>query len=63
MHGLDKTPLSISEAARALEVSEQVVRAALNRGDLDGFRIGRNWRVFPESVERFLETRHGGAEA
>jgi excisionase family DNA binding protein len=47
-----RTPLSITEAARQLGVSDQVVRLALHRGQLDGFRIGRNWRIDPDSVDR-----------
>jgi excisionase family DNA binding protein len=50
-------PLTISEAAQRLNISDQAARAALLRGELKGFRIGRSWRISPDSVERKL----GGA--
>ena len=45
-----RPPLSIAETASALGVTTRVVRNALRRGELRGFRIGRYWRILPESV-------------
>jgi excisionase family DNA binding protein len=50
----NRPPLSIPETAQRLKASEQVVRRALLRGELKGFKIGRAWRVTPESVDRLL---------
>jgi excisionase family DNA binding protein len=47
-------PLSIPETARRLNVSENVVRKALLRGELKGFKIGRAWRISPQSVDEKL---------
>jgi len=47
-------PLSLSETAHALGTTEQVVRRALLRGELTGFKIGREWRITRETVERKL---------
>lgn len=47
-------PLSIPETAQRLRASEQVVRRALRRGELEGFKIGRAWRITPESVDQLL---------
>jgi excisionase family DNA binding protein len=49
-----RPPLTISEAARKLNCSDQAARNALLRGELEGFRIGRSWRIKPESVDRKL---------
>jgi excisionase family DNA binding protein len=49
-----KTPLTIPEAARILGVSDQMTRLALLRGELTGFRVGRNWRIHPESIARLM---------
>jgi excisionase family DNA binding protein len=49
-----RPPLRTPEAARRLNVSEQAVRGALRRGELDGFRLGGQWRIMPESVDRLL---------
>ena len=50
----NRPPLTISEAARALNVSDQVTRKAILRKELEGFRIGRAWRIRAESVDRLL---------
>jgi excisionase family DNA binding protein len=47
-----RSPLTLFEAAARLGVSARVARNALRRGELRGFKIGRLWRVLPESVER-----------
>jgi excisionase family DNA binding protein len=49
-----RPPLTISQAARKLNVSDQAARNALLRGELHGFRIGRAWRITPDSVDRKL---------
>jgi excisionase family DNA binding protein len=49
-----RPPLSIPEAARQLGVSDQVTRKAILRGELEAFRIGRAWRIHPESIDRLL---------
>jgi excisionase family DNA binding protein len=54
-----RPPLSITEAARLLGVSDQTARLALIRGELDGFRIGRSWRIHPESVDRVRRGEDG----
>ena len=56
----NRPPLSITEAARLLGISDQATRLALKRGDLDGFRIGRVWRIEPASIDR---VRRGEAAA
>lgn len=37
--------LTVKQAARALGVHEQTVRAQLERGEQPGVRIGRVWRI------------------
>jgi hypothetical protein len=46
-------PPSIADGERRawLNCSYQAARAALLRGELKGFRIGRSWRILPESVD------------
>ena len=49
----DYTPLlSIPETAQRLRASEQVIRRALLRGDLKGFKVGRAWRITADSVDK-----------
>ena len=49
-----RAPLTVPEGARKLKTSDQVVRWALIRGELDGFKIGRSWRIYPESIDRLI---------
>ena len=49
-----RRPMTISEAAHALNVTDQTVRKALLRGELKGFKIGKFWRITPKSVVRKL---------
>jgi excisionase family DNA binding protein len=56
-------PLSIPETARRLNVSENVVRKALLRGELRGFKIGRSWRIAPRSVDQKLACEQPGPKA
>ena len=57
----EEAPLTIPEVARRLGVSDQAARLALIRGELDGFKVGRSWRIFPESIERLKAARRGAA--
>lgn len=48
-----RPPFSLSETADQLNVTTRVtVRNALRRGELEGFKIGRFWRIRPESIDR-----------
>ena len=48
------TPLlTVAEVAEYLRLREPAVRRAIRRGDLRGFKAGREWRVEPADLERF----------
>jgi excisionase family DNA binding protein len=49
-----RPPLSVSEAAQQLRVSEQIIRGAIRRGELKGFKIGRSWRIRPDSIDEMM---------
>ena len=49
--------ISIYEAARYFSVSEKTVHRWIDAGQLDAHQLGRQWRIAPEEVERFLATR------
>jgi excisionase family DNA binding protein len=52
MKSSDRPPLTIPEAARELNTSENVIRYALKGGELSGFKIGKAWRILPEIVDQ-----------
>lgn len=43
--------LSVSEAAPKLGVSDRRVRQMLERGDMEGQRVGRSWIIVPKGIE------------
>jgi excisionase family DNA binding protein len=51
-----RPPLTLAETASELGVTNRVARNALSRGQLRGFKIGRYWRILPESVDRLLRS-------
>ena len=55
---INKDLITVSEAARALEVSEQTARNYEARGILKGFRLSNGVRIFRrEDVDQFIESR------
>ncbi len=46
------TPVDI---AKRLQVNERTVTQWLRKGQLRGFKIGKEWRVLVEDLEAFLE--------
>jgi len=59
-------PIGLAEAADMLGVSHATLRAQIHRGRLHAFKVGRDWLVTDEEVERYrLEVqgrRHGLTE-
>jgi excisionase family DNA binding protein len=48
---------SIREVAELFGVSEKSIRRWIETGQLGAHRLGRQWRIAPEEIERFLATR------
>ena len=48
---------SIREVAELFGVSEKSIRRWIETGQLDAHQLGRQWRIAPEEIERFLATR------
>lgn len=49
--------LSICETAEFFLVSEKTVRRWIGSGQLLAHQLGRQWRIAPDEIERFLATR------
>lgn len=45
------TPLEVMDI---LGVGKNTIYRLLNSGELQGFRVGRNWRVTSDSLESFI---------
>ena len=49
--------LSIKDVAAFFRVSEKTVRRWIAAGLLIAHKLGRQWRIAPDEIERFLATR------
>jgi excisionase family DNA binding protein len=60
----DGSPLSIKQAAKAVNLSETHLRRAIARGELAASDVGsegrRLWRILPTDLSRWLERKKGG---
>ncbi len=43
------------QVARRLQVNKRTVTQWLRKGNLRGFKIGKEWRIAPRDLEVFLE--------
>ena len=46
--------LTTKDVAEQLNVSEKTVRNWIDEGLLEGFKLGKNYRIEPEAVQEFL---------
>ena len=51
--------MTIPEVMEALHIGKNRVYAMLADGTLQGFRMGRPWKIPKESVERYVRTKAG----
>jgi excisionase family DNA binding protein len=49
-----KAVLTIGEVAEMLRVHPTTVYRLLKRGDIPGFKIGGNWRVGVDALDRWM---------
>src|SRR5262245_30656303 len=53
-------PLTLTETARILRLHPETVRRLLATGKLPGRKLGKTWRVSPESLQRFMDNDQQG---
>jgi excisionase family DNA binding protein len=46
--------VTVAEAAREAEVSERVVRAAINDGELSAEKVGAQWMIDPDDLNAWI---------
>jgi len=46
---------TVGELAEYLKTSEQTISRALKSGELEGFKLGRGWRISKEAVSLWLD--------
>lgn len=50
------TLLTVAQAAERLNVSDDSIRRAINRGDLARVTIGRSIRIHPRDLEAYIQS-------
>lgn len=57
--GLDKLPevITVKQLADFLQVSELTVLRAIKAGNLDAFKVGRDWRIEKEAVMNWVKKK------
>lgn len=55
--GIENLPdiITVKQLAEFLQVSEQTIKRAIKTGDLEAFKVGRDWRVEREKVQEWIE--------
>ena len=52
----DEKPLTVTEVAQILRVSDRVVLSLIRRKQLPAFRVGRSYRVYQSDVQQYIAT-------
>jgi excisionase family DNA binding protein len=52
--------ISLADAARRLNVAPATLRAQVHRGKLKAHKVGRDWLVTVQEVERYHRESQGG---
>ncbi len=55
MIDLNRPHMSTPEAAKVSGLSKGYLSLLLRRGELEGFRLGRDWFIYTDSLQQFLE--------
>jgi excisionase family DNA binding protein len=55
--------LNVEEVAVLLKIKEKTVREWIGRGELEAYKIGKEWRVRRDHLDEAIEARRVGAQA
>jgi excisionase family DNA binding protein len=54
--------LTVEDVAARLKVREKTVRDWIGRGDLEAYKIGKEWRIRRDHLDRHIEERRVSAQ-
>jgi excisionase family DNA binding protein len=57
---LEKEIMTVTQVAEYLQISEMTTYKLINEGKIQGFKIGRHWRVKKEDLNEFIEKLKNG---
>jgi excisionase family DNA binding protein len=55
--------LKVEEVAALLKVKQKTVREWIGRGELEAYKIGKEWRVRRDHLDEAIEARRVGAQS
>jgi excisionase family DNA binding protein len=55
--------LKVEEVAALLKIKEKTVREWIGRGELEAYKIGKEWRVRRDHLDEAIEARRVGGQA
>lgn len=55
--------LKVEEVAASLKVQERTVRDWILRGEIEAYKIGKEWRIRRDHLEQAMEARHVSARS
>jgi excisionase family DNA binding protein len=55
--------LKVEEVAALLKIKEKTVREWIGRGELEAYKIGKEWRVRRDHLDEAIESRRVGTQA
>lgn len=53
----EEPALTIAQVQKALQVSRLTVLRRIGNGELDAFKVGRQWRIKPAALERLSDRK------
>jgi excisionase family DNA binding protein len=54
--------LKVEEVAAVLKIKEKTVREWIGRGELEAYKIGKEWRVRRDHLDEAIEARRVGGQ-
>jgi excisionase family DNA binding protein len=54
--------LKVEEVAAVLKIKEKTVREWIGRGELEAYKIGKEWRIRRDHLDQAIEARRVGAQ-
>lgn len=57
--GIEKLPdvCTVKQIAEFLQLHIDTVKRALRVGELKGFKIGKEWRIYREDIEKWIKAQ------
>lgn len=52
---------TVKEASERLQISRNTAYSLLKRGEIEGYKVGRMWRIPDKSIMKYIMQKKGGS--